>query len=159
MCSQPDNFVSVRCSGLEKFCLLFHLLLLKYTAVLALRIVVARSKIRQKKEKHCWNYTVIKFSSSPPQKQGQQYLESFLDRGEFIFPRGSFNTKQKDSEFAYSNTVSFLLCQATYQQEFDFIFLEKIELSAEVDCLWWVEQVVTSDSFQASILLELYEHQ
>lgn len=95
MCSQPDTFVSA-CDLVpllamvwrdSTFCLIcFWWNTPQGMVLLAFRIVVARSKIREKKEKQYWNYIVISFSSSPPPpKQDERYLKPFLTEGNLSF--------------------------------------------------------------------------
>lgn len=94
MCSEPDIFVSV-CDLVpllvwrdSTFCLIcFWWNTLWGMVLLAFRIVVARSKIREKKEKQYWNCIAILFSSSPPPpKQDQWYLKPSLTGGNLSFP-------------------------------------------------------------------------
>lgn len=131
MCSQPDIFAPV-CDLVpllaivwrdSTFCLIcFWWNTMQGTILLAFRIIVARSKIRQKKEKQYWIYIVISSSSSPPPpKQDQWYLKPFLTEGNLSFPVVLSTPNRRILVLARV----MQLCQATQQQDFDFLFLEK----------------------------------
>ena len=85
MCLSPTT-----CKGLERFYLLFGLLLVKNTArdgSACLQNSCSQKQNQAKKEKQYWNYIVIRFSSSPPPpKQDQCYLKPFLTEGNLSFP-------------------------------------------------------------------------
>lgn len=168
MCSQTDIFAPV-CDLVpllaivwrdSTFCLIcFWWNTMQGTILLAFRIVVARSKIRQKKEKQYWIYIVISSSSSPPPpKQDQWYLKPFLTEGNLSFPVVLSTPNRRILVLARVMQHPFCFAKPHSSRTLTFSSLKNGVVSRGWLFMMGV-QVVTPDSFQASILLELYEHQ